>query len=189
MPQLSVTRRTLISANKMHVLFNRIRNTFLLARRAIVRVERYRFHNLRHTFTPHFARFVDNLPRLPPHRMNISPTAAPLSGVVGTLGGTSSADRPSGIFPEILRRGPLPDGRAGAWSSTLSRWSRWRRRATRPPHRGSALWRSWGAGATPTSALLNPAPPLPLRPRTTLRLPSPLPMLLSSTQLNVYLVQ
>ena|SRR5690606_308217 len=69
MPQLIVTRRTLISANKIHVLINRIRNTSLLARRAIVRVERYRFHNRRHTFTPHFARFVDNLPRLPPHRM------------------------------------------------------------------------------------------------------------------------
>src|SRR5690606_4384789 len=69
MPQLIVTRRTLISANKIHVLINRIRNTSLLARRAIVRVERYRFHNRRHTFTPHFARFVDNLPRLPPHRV------------------------------------------------------------------------------------------------------------------------
>ena len=52
MPQLIVTRRTLISANKMHVLINRMRNTFLLARRAIVRVERYRFHNRRHTFAP-----------------------------------------------------------------------------------------------------------------------------------------
>ena len=128
MPQLIVTRRTLISANKMHVLINRIRNTFLLARRAIVRVERYRFHNRRHMLTPPFAGFVDNFLR----------------------GRTDSPPPKTSRHFKYYHAWSLPGARSTPAPCTCAAPAHTRNHPRLPPHRVKHL----GHGGTPPSGVV-----------------------------------